>query len=159
CCQRSILNMLVGFTTQKNQMRRRGMLRKVHSCKVIRGIWRLYKDPDYSGDHYLLKEGEYRNLNAGCDSISTTSAPIQLYEKVNFEGRNFETTGDCPSLDHCGITEVRSCKVLSGVWDLYEGPDYTEPRHSLQNLEYLNPEAWGASDNTAPALSVKRRTE
>ncbi|XP_026137198.1 uncharacterized protein LOC113114400 isoform X2 [Carassius auratus] len=139
---------------------------EVRSCKVLSGVWDLYKDPGYSGDHYLLEEGEYGNLNTGSDPISTTSAParslkcvpfkIQLYEKVNFEGRIFETTEDCPSLDGCGITEVRSCKVLSGEWVLCKGPQYTEPSQPLKKRKYEKPEAWGPDGNTAPALSVKR---
>uniref|UniRef100_A0A8C1YMX8 Beta/gamma crystallin 'Greek key' domain-containing protein n=1 Tax=Cyprinus carpio TaxID=7962 RepID=A0A8C1YMX8_CYPCA len=85
---------------------------EVRSCNVLSGVWDLYKDPDYSGDHYLLEEGEYRNLKVWSHGKSTTSAPaparslkcvpfkIQLYEEVNFEGRISEKTGNCPSLDH-----------------------------------------------------------
>ncbi|XP_018951060.2 gamma-crystallin S-like [Cyprinus carpio] len=148
---------------------------EVRSCKVIRGVWKLWKGRGYNGDDYLLKVGEYPDHKALSDCKSTASAPapapvsdpawslkclpftIHLYEKVNFEGPNFETTVDHRSLDGCGIKEVRSCKVLSGVWDLYEGPDYAEPRYQLQKGEYPNPEAWG-NGNTAPVLSVKRAT-
>uniref|UniRef100_A0A9J7Y9E0 HD domain-containing protein n=1 Tax=Cyprinus carpio carpio TaxID=630221 RepID=A0A9J7Y9E0_CYPCA len=84
---------------------------------------------------------------------------ILVFDQEEFRGNWCLITEDCPSLDRCGITEVRSCKVLSGEWNLYKGPNYTEPSYRLQNPEYLNPEAWGASDNTVPALSVKRKTE
>ncbi|KAL0153501.1 hypothetical protein M9458_051115, partial [Cirrhinus mrigala] len=148
---------------------------EVRSCKVIRGVWKLWKGCDYNGEDYLLKEGEYRNLKTLSVGKSTASAPapapvpdpawclecvpfkIHLYEKVNFEGPNFETTTDCRSLDDYGIKEVRSCKVLSGVWDLYEGRDYNEPRYQLQKGEYPNLEAW-SNGNTASALSFKRVT-
>uniref|UniRef100_A0A9J7X6H9 Beta/gamma crystallin 'Greek key' domain-containing protein n=1 Tax=Cyprinus carpio carpio TaxID=630221 RepID=A0A9J7X6H9_CYPCA len=150
---------------------------EVRSCKVIRGVWKLWKGRGYNGDDYLLKEGDYPNLKALSDCKSTASAPapapvpdpawslvclpfmIHLYEKVNFEGPIFETTVDHRSLDGCGINEVHSCKVLSGVWDLYGGPDYAEPRYQLQKGEYPNPGSWCASDPTAPALSVKCVTE
>ncbi|KAL0151837.1 hypothetical protein M9458_052838, partial [Cirrhinus mrigala] len=132
---------------------------EIRSCKVISGVWKLYNDPNYSGEHYLLKEGEYRSLRAPAQSLECVPFKILLYEKVNFEGPVFETTVDWRSLHGCGINEVRSCKVLSGVWDLYEGSDYTEPRWKLPVGEYCNPEAWSASDRTAPAHSVKRVTE
>ncbi len=144
---------------------------EVRSCKVIRGVWKLWKGCDYNGDDYLLKEDEYPNLKA----LGTASAPspapvpdpawsleclpfmIHLYEKVNFEGPNFETTVDCPSLDRYGLKEVRSCKVLSGIWDLYEGRSYAEPSYQLKEGDYPNPGAW-ANGNNAPVLSVKRVT-
>uniref|UniRef100_A0A8C1EL10 Beta/gamma crystallin 'Greek key' domain-containing protein n=1 Tax=Cyprinus carpio carpio TaxID=630221 RepID=A0A8C1EL10_CYPCA len=150
---------------------------EVRSCKVIRGVWKLWKGRGYNGDDYLLKVGEYPDLKALSDCKSSASAPapapvpdpawsleclpfmIHLYEKVNFKGPIFETTVDCCLLDGCGINEVRSCKVLSGVWDLCEGPDYAEPRYQLQKGEYPNPGSWCASDPTAPALSVKCVTE
>jgi len=142
-------------------------LKEVRSCKVLSGIWDLYEGPDYIKPSYQLKEGEYpypepwgNGNNAPVLSVKrVTSYKIQLYEKVNFEGPNFETTVDCRSLDGCGLKEVRSCKVLSGVWDLYEGPDYAEPSYQLKEGEYPNPESWCARDPTAPALSVKRVTE
>ncbi|XP_016333383.1 deoxynucleoside triphosphate triphosphohydrolase SAMHD1-like [Sinocyclocheilus anshuiensis] len=84
---------------------------------------------------------------------------ILVFDQKEFRGNWRLITSDCPSLDRCSITEVRSCKVLSGEWDLYEGPGYTEPRYQLQKVDYRNPEVWGANGNTAPALSVKRRTE
>ncbi|XP_059407404.1 deoxynucleoside triphosphate triphosphohydrolase SAMHD1-like [Carassius carassius] len=84
---------------------------------------------------------------------------ILVFDQEEFRGNRSLITGDCPSLDSCDITEVRSCKVLSGVWDLYEGPHYREPSYRLQEAEYRNHEAWGGSDSTAHALSVKRVTE
>lgn len=134
-------------------------IKEIRSCKVDSGVWKLYNDPDYSGEHYLLKEGEYRSLRAPAQSLECVPFKILLYENVNFEGPVFETTVDCRSLHGCGINEVRSCKVLSGVWEVYAGSDYAEPRWQLQVGEYPNPEAWSASDRTAPSHSVKRVTE
>ncbi|KAK2909489.1 hypothetical protein Q8A67_005326 [Cirrhinus molitorella] len=149
------------------------IITEVRSCKVIRGVWKLWKGCDNNKDDYLLKEGEYHNLKAMSDGRSTASASapapipdpawclecvpfeIHLYEKVNFEGPNFVTTIDCCSLDGYGIKEVRSCKVLSGVWDFFEGRDYNKPRYQLQKGEYPNSEAW-SNGGTAPALSFKR---
>ncbi|KAL0151867.1 hypothetical protein M9458_052868, partial [Cirrhinus mrigala] len=146
-------------TVECSSVEKQFNIKAIHSCKVISGVWKLYNDPDYSGEHYLLKEGEYRSLGAPAQSLECVLFKILLYEKVNFEGPVFETTVDYRSLHGCWINEVRSCKVLSGVWDLYEGSDYTKPRWKLPVGEYRNPEAWSASDRTAPAHSVKRVTE
>ncbi len=70
-----------------------------------------------------------------------------------FEDPVFETTVDCPSVeDRFGIKEVRSCKVISGVWKVCEGCDYTIPSYPLQEGEYRNPAAWEANN---PAKSLK----
>ncbi|XP_050959764.1 uncharacterized protein LOC127161159 [Labeo rohita] len=84
---------------------------------------------------------------------------IELYDQPEFKGTKCVITGDRLSLDCCSITEVRSCKVLSGVWDLYEGSDYAEPSYQLSEGLYPDPGSWCASDPTAPGLSVKRVTE
>ncbi len=160
-------------TVECPSVEKRFGIKEVRSCKVISGVWKLWKGCDYSGEYYLLKEGEYHNLEASSDGESTASAPapapisapaqslecvpfkILLYEKVDFEGPMYETTADCPSLNDCGLTEVRSCKVISGVWKLFKGRYFTEPSYQLQEREYCNLEVWRDANT---ALSVKRVT-
>ncbi|XP_052402820.1 uncharacterized protein LOC127949494 isoform X2 [Carassius gibelio] len=136
---------------------------EVRSCKVIRGVWDLSEGRDYAEPHYQLKVGEYPNPGSWGNGNTApalsvkclTSHKIQLFENEDFEEPMHETTVNRHSLDGCGIKEVRSCKVLSGFWDLYEGPDYAESRYQLKVGEYPNPGSWCASDPTVPARSVK----
>ncbi|XP_051748128.1 uncharacterized protein LOC127511375 [Ctenopharyngodon idella] len=133
----------------------------VRSCKVIKGIWKLYDGQEYKEPHYLLKEGDYPNPAAWgatnpAKSLKSVTFQIQLYEQVDLVNPKHETTVDCPSVEEqFGINGVRSCKVVSGVWELYEGRDYTEPHYLLNEGEYPNPAAWGA---TNPAQSLNRVT-
>ncbi len=132
---------------------------EVRSCKVIRGVWELCEGRDYTKPYVQLNRGEC--LTWGADDSSTpvlsikhvTTFNIRLYEKVNFEGPMYEATADCPSLNVCGLTEVRSCKVISGVWKLFKGLYYTEPSYQLKKREYRSLEVLG---DTNTALSVKR---
>ncbi|XP_050956874.1 deoxynucleoside triphosphate triphosphohydrolase SAMHD1-like [Labeo rohita] len=81
---------------------------------------------------------------------------ILVYDEEEFKGNERLITKDCASLDVCGIKAIRSCKVLSGVWNLYECLNYSEPEYTLQpEKEYHNPTKWGALDRTAPALSLR----
>ncbi|XP_051560078.1 uncharacterized protein LOC127444633 [Myxocyprinus asiaticus] len=47
---------------------------EVHSCKVLSGVWKLYKETDYKGEHYQLEEGEYPNhqeWGAECPTVQS----------------------------------------------------------------------------------------
>uniref|UniRef100_A0A8C2CB87 Beta/gamma crystallin 'Greek key' domain-containing protein n=1 Tax=Cyprinus carpio TaxID=7962 RepID=A0A8C2CB87_CYPCA len=121
---------------------------EVRSCKVIRGVWKLWKGRGYNGDDYLLKEGD--NVLDGhllyLDSKGKNSPSlfslfffkcvIELYDQHAFKGTKCVITGNCPSLDRCSITEVRSCKVIRGVWKLWKGRGYNGDDYLLKVGEY-----------------------
>ncbi|KAI2643851.1 Deoxynucleoside triphosphate triphosphohydrolase SAMHD1 [Labeo rohita] len=80
---------------------------------------------------------------------------ILVYDQEEFRGNECLITGDCPSLDDCGITEVHSCKVHRGFWKLYEGPNYNEAEYTLEpEKEYRTPTDWDCQSNTS-ARSLK----
>ncbi|RXN27968.1 deoxynucleoside triphosphate triphosphohydrolase SAMHD1-like protein [Labeo rohita] len=80
---------------------------------------------------------------------------ILVYDQEEFRGNERLITGDCPSLDDCGITEVHSCKVHRGLWKLYEGPNYNEAEYTLEpEKEYRTPTDWDCQSNTS-ARSLK----
>ncbi|XP_058638825.1 uncharacterized protein LOC131544542 isoform X1 [Onychostoma macrolepis] len=85
---------------------------------------------------------------------------ILVYDEEELKGNELLITKDCASLDCCGIKAIRSCKVLSGVWNLYVCPNYSELEYTLQpEREFRNPTEWGALDRTAPALSLRHERE
>ncbi|XP_042571951.1 deoxynucleoside triphosphate triphosphohydrolase SAMHD1-like [Cyprinus carpio] len=57
---------------------------------------------------------------------------ILVYDQEEFRGNERLITGDCPSLDDCGIKEVQSCKVRRGFWKLFEGHDYNDAEFLLE---------------------------
>ncbi|RXN03126.1 deoxynucleoside triphosphate triphosphohydrolase SAMHD1-like protein [Labeo rohita] len=133
------------------------------SIYVESGTWLLYEKSDYTGVKYVLTRGEYPNFQLWKDpkdlcsvkmhSDTSSKFEIHLYEKEEFEDPVYETTVDCLSVESkFGIKEVRSCRVINGVWKLYEGCDYAEPSYPLQEGEYRNPTSWGANN---PAKSFK----
>ncbi|XP_039502793.1 uncharacterized protein LOC120458985 [Pimephales promelas] len=137
-------------------------IEEVRSCKVNKGVWKLYEGRGYTDPHYLLSEGEYRDLveiggaKPAQSLKGVTSFEIQLYEKEGFEEPMHVTTVDCLSVaDRFGMNAVRSCKVNKGVWKLYEGRDYTEPHYLLREGEYPTLAAMVA---TNPVQSLKRVT-
>ncbi|XDV16827.1 hypothetical protein PO909_016359 [Leuciscus waleckii] len=80
---------------------------------------------------------------------------ILVYDQEEFRGNKRLITGDCPSLVDWGITEVRSCEVIRGVWDLFKGCEYSDPitdcrRESIAVITAPAP---------APALSLKHVRE
>ncbi|XP_048051508.1 deoxynucleoside triphosphate triphosphohydrolase SAMHD1-like [Megalobrama amblycephala] len=113
---------------------------------------------EYVGRVYCTKNSEEEERDAKeCFKWWRRGKPeIKVYDKDDFGGNECVITGDCPSLDRCGIDVVRSCKVNKGIWKLYEGRDYNEPRYQLEKKDYSNPAEWGA---TNPAQSLKRVTE
>uniref|UniRef100_A0A8C1LS65 Beta/gamma crystallin 'Greek key' domain-containing protein n=1 Tax=Cyprinus carpio TaxID=7962 RepID=A0A8C1LS65_CYPCA len=80
---------------------------------------------------------------------------ILVYDQEEFRGNERLITGDCPSLDDCGIKEVQSCKVRRGFWKLFEGHNYNEAEFLLEpGKEYHTPTEWGSLSN-ASARSLK----
>ncbi|RXN31520.1 deoxynucleoside triphosphate triphosphohydrolase SAMHD1-like protein [Labeo rohita] len=84
------------------------------------------------------------------------ASAIKDYQIIGeFRGNERLITGDCPSLDDCGITEVHSCKVHRGFWKLYEGLNYNEAEYTLEpEKEYRTPTDWDCQSNTS-ARSLK----
>ncbi|KAL1281471.1 hypothetical protein QQF64_000274 [Cirrhinus molitorella] len=141
---------------------------KLKSCSSIyveSGTWLLYEQSNYNGMPHILTRGEYPNYqfwkspedlcSIKMHSSTECMFKIQLYEKEDFEGLFHETTVHCPSVvKRFGIQGIRSCKVISGVWTLHEGSDYSGNHYQLKEGEYRKPESWNNGTSTASALSV-----
>ncbi|KAK2909496.1 hypothetical protein Q8A67_005333 [Cirrhinus molitorella] len=94
--------------------------------------------------HTKNSDEEERDAKECFDWWCHDKCKILVYDQKEFKGNERLITGDCPSLDDYGITEVHSCKVHRGFWKLYEGPNYNEPEYILeQGKEYRSPADWG----------------
>ncbi|XP_001366022.2 gamma-crystallin S [Monodelphis domestica] len=128
-----------------------------NSIRVTSGAWVVYERPNFSGNMYVLTQGEYpdyhhwRGLNdrlSSCKVIHLMSGgqyKLQIFERGDFNGQMYETTEDCPSvMEQFHIREIQSCKVLDGVWVFYEQPNYHGRQYFLDKKEYRKPVDWGS---------------
>ncbi|KAL6115256.1 uncharacterized protein ACO6RY_00149 [Pungitius sinensis] len=63
------------------------------------------------------------------------SAKIVFFEGRNFQGRSYECVGDCSEIaSH--LSRCSSCRVESGAFMVYEGPNYAGQQRLLTRGEY-----------------------
>ncbi|XP_075453663.1 beta/gamma crystallin domain-containing protein 1 isoform X2 [Ascaphus truei] len=103
------------------------------SCKVISGSFAAYEKEDFSGDLYVLEEGNYPNLCAmGCQQNTAirslqiinyefSEPSIVLYGKENYKGRKIKLTTETTNIQSMGYSpDLLSVEVLGGIWVVYE---------------------------------------
>ncbi|XP_047677608.1 beta/gamma crystallin domain-containing protein 1 isoform X2 [Tachysurus fulvidraco] len=137
------------------------------SAEVLSGVWVVFENPAFSGEVYVLEKGLYSSpedwgaRNHRISSIQpvfmdqTAGLPrfkVKLFSEPGFlgdvldleESSPFLPTGFCP----------RSCKVLSGSWVAFEGPQFTENMYVLEEGDYCNTAAMGgvSTDCTIQSL-------
>ncbi|KAK3563415.1 hypothetical protein QTP86_027788, partial [Hemibagrus guttatus] len=143
---------------------------KSQSADVLSGVWVIFENPAFSGEVYVLEKGallESRGLGSSrsqdllCptrDSVAmdqTAGLPrfkVQLFSQPGFlgdvlvleESSPFLPAGFCP----------QSCKVLSGSWVAFEGPQFTENMYVLEEGDYCNTATMGgvSTDCTIQSL-------
>ncbi|XP_077892945.1 gamma-crystallin C-like isoform X3 [Ictidomys tridecemlineatus] len=126
---------------------------RYNSIRVDSGSWMLYECPNYQGNQYLLRRGEYPDYQQWMglsDSTSscllippTGSHRIQLYEREDHKGLMVELTEDCSCIqDSFHLNEVPSLHELEGCWVLYEMPNYRGRQYLLQPQENRTGEPW-----------------
>uniref|UniRef100_A0A3Q2FMR5 Gamma-crystallin M3-like n=2 Tax=Cyprinodon variegatus TaxID=28743 RepID=A0A3Q2FMR5_CYPVA len=63
------------------------------------------------------------------------SPQIIFYEERNFKGRSYECVGDCSEITS-HLRQCSSCKVESGIFMVYEQPNFSGLQYLLTKGEY-----------------------
>ncbi|XP_034762219.2 uncharacterized protein LOC117413488 [Acipenser ruthenus] len=121
------------------------------SCRVMGGSWVVYEGREYSGNLYVLGQGEYPNFaTMGCPpkiSIRSikmvplvfTEPSISLYSLECFEGREIRLDSEVQSLLSEGFNNhVLSVRVSGGVWVVCEHSNYRGRQILLETIEITN---------------------
>ncbi|XP_046887080.1 gamma-crystallin M3-like [Hypomesus transpacificus] len=133
-------------------------LSRCNSCKVESGCFMVYDRPNYMGQQYLLRRGEYpehqrimgfSDCIRSCRMIPTPRGPfmMRIYERENFGGQMHELMDDCDSIqDRYRMSDMQSCNVMEGHWVMYEQPHYKGRMTYLRPGEYRNLREMGNDD-------------
>ncbi|KAM6945472.1 gamma-crystallin M3-like [Aplochiton taeniatus] len=133
-------------------------LSRCNSCRVESGQFMVYERPNYMGQQYLLRRGEYPEYQRmmgfndcirSCRLIPTYKGPfrMRIYERENFGGQMHELMDDCDNIqDRYRMSECQSCNVMDGHWLMYEQPNYRGRMMYLRPGEYRNLREMGYDD-------------
>uniref|UniRef100_A0A3P9JWZ3 Zgc:153846 n=1 Tax=Oryzias latipes TaxID=8090 RepID=A0A3P9JWZ3_ORYLA len=126
-------------------------LSRCQSCRVESGCFMVYERPNYMGNQYFMRRGEYRDMQRMMsigmtfDSIrSCRMIPhhkgqfrMRIYERENFGGQMHELSDDCDSImDRYRMSDCMSCNVMDGHWLMYEQPHYRGRMMYMRPGEY-----------------------
>ncbi|KAL1267950.1 hypothetical protein QQF64_033313 [Cirrhinus molitorella] len=124
-------------------------LSRCHSCRVESGCFVVYDRPNYMGNQFFMRRGEYADgmrmgMSDGirsCRMVPQYRGPyrMRIYERENFGGQMYELTDDCDSfMDHYRMSDCQSCHVMDGHWLMYEQPHYRGRMIYFRPGEYRN---------------------
>uniref|UniRef100_A0A3B4Y903 Beta/gamma crystallin 'Greek key' domain-containing protein n=1 Tax=Seriola lalandi dorsalis TaxID=1841481 RepID=A0A3B4Y903_SERLL len=143
------------------------MFDRCRSIRVESGIFMIYEKPNYTGNQYYLRRGEYPDFHQWTgvdDSVSScrlipmqgpSSFSMRLYERIEFGGQMMDLADDCPSvLDRFHINDIFSCNVTNGNWLFYEHPNYRGRMYLIRPGEYKRFSEWGG--RSARVGSIRR---
>ncbi|XP_034741894.1 beta/gamma crystallin domain-containing protein 1-like [Etheostoma cragini] len=123
-------------------------LSRCHSCRVESGCFMVYDRPNYMGNQYFMRRGEYADYMSMMgmrDSIrSCRMIPMyrgqfrmKIYERENFVGQHYEMMDDCDNImDRYRMNDCQSCHVMDGHWLMYEQPHYRGRMMYMRPGEY-----------------------
>ncbi|XP_031434809.1 gamma-crystallin M2-like [Clupea harengus] len=120
-------------------------LNRCQSCRVERGCFMVYDRPNYMGNQYLMRRGEYSDYMSmmgmsdcirSCRMIPMHrgSYKMKFYERENFGGMNHELMEDCESIqERFRMSDCQSCNVMEGHWLMYD------QAHFRGRMMYMSP--------------------
>ncbi|AWP13642.1 putative gamma-crystallin M2-like [Scophthalmus maximus] len=142
------------------------LLRSCNSVRVENGCFMIYEKPNYSGNQYYLRRGEYpdfRQWTGDSDSVCSCrlihlepgSFNMRLYERIEFGGQMMDLVEDCPSvIDRFHVNNIFSCNVTDGNWLFYEHPHYRGRMYLIRPGNYKRFSEWGG--RSARVGSIRR---
>ncbi|XP_041663179.1 gamma-crystallin S-1-like [Cheilinus undulatus] len=140
-----------------------------NSIRVESGSFMIYEKPDFTGNQYFLKKGDYPDFSTWTgvnDSVSSCrqicahsgSFNMRLYERIEFGGQMMDLMEDCPSvMDRFHVSDIFSCNVTEGNWLFYEHPNYRGRMYLIRPGEYKRFSEWGG--RSARVGSIRRIME
>uniref|UniRef100_A0A8C3PB52 Beta/gamma crystallin 'Greek key' domain-containing protein n=1 Tax=Chrysemys picta bellii TaxID=8478 RepID=A0A8C3PB52_CHRPI len=137
-------------------------LSRCNSARVESGCFMLYERPNFQGQQFFLKRGDYPDMQSEGFSTSikscrmippVSSILIKIYEKEDHRGNMVELTEDSPQvMDQLRSPEMLSCSVLDGHWIFYELPNFRGRQYLLRPGEYRRFSEWGAMSGKVGSL-------
>ncbi|XP_029591551.1 mucin-17 isoform X2 [Salmo trutta] len=121
------------------------------SCRVVGGSWVVYEGREYSGNLYILSEGDYPNFTSmGCPpncvirSLKTVplvfSVPsVSLFGLECLEGREITVDTEVVNMLEEGYNNhLLSVRVNRGCWVMCEHSNYRGRQFLLEPIEITN---------------------
>ncbi|XP_035537809.1 uncharacterized protein LOC118343163 [Morone saxatilis] len=140
------------------------------SCRVSGGSWVFYENKQYSGNMYVLSEGDYPNLTSmGCPpgftirSVKavpvTFSVPsISLFGLECLEGREITTDTEILSMVEEGFNNhILSVRVNSGCWVICEHSNYRGRQFLLEPIEITNWPKFSSLQTVGSVFPVRQK--
>ncbi|KAG8004520.1 Gamma-crystallin B [Nibea albiflora] len=142
---------------------------RCNSIRVESGCFMVYERPQYLGNQYFLRRGEYSDNQRmigindcirSCRMIPMHhgSYKIRLYERPDMVGQMQELGDNCPNVqERVHMSEINSINVVQGHWLLYDQPSYRGRIYYLRPGEYRRYSDWGS--NSARIGSIRQITD
>ncbi|KAI9518780.1 hypothetical protein NQZ68_034561 [Dissostichus eleginoides] len=141
------------------------VLKQCSSIRVESGCFMIYDQPNFSGNQYCLKKGEYPDCQhwMGTDSVFSCrlismdagAFSMRLYQRIEFGGQMMDLADDCPSVhERFHLNDIFSCNVTNGNWLFYEHPDFQGRMYLIRRGEYMRFSEWGG--RSARVGSIRR---
>ncbi|XP_041109245.1 uncharacterized protein LOC121317409 isoform X2 [Polyodon spathula] len=139
------------------------------SAEVISGVWVAFEGPGFSGQHYVLEKGMYSSFEDwGAQTFKLSSVQpifleniygskvkfrVQLFSEPDFQGSS-QTLEESASVLPEGIS-VKSCKVLTGSWVVYEEEMFGGKQYLVEEGNYPDLTAIGCPSLNTCIKSVQ----
>ncbi|XP_012681994.1 gamma-crystallin M3-like [Clupea harengus] len=128
---------------------------RCHSIRVESGCFQIYDRPNFMGNQFFMKRGEYSDymrMMGMSDCVRSCrmipmhggSYRMRIYDRHDMSGKMTELNDDCPNvMDRYSMSDVQSCNVMDGHWLMYEQPNYRGKHYYLRPGEYRRYSDWG----------------